>query len=203
MATLKNGINSVPIRATVTIGNKSVSTPYVLSFSVNKVRNSISTFQASLKMHIDDITAISNNKVVITAGSEGKERVIFTGYNLSSQPTPSWDDPGYVVLNISGKDILHRLEKEKYTRRQIFERNKWALITGLERRAIKGAQFELVNQETMTSTGGDFKNDFEKNNQTKPAEQAPVQGEPLKAGVADNPVVKVHNPEYVDDRLAP
>jgi len=138
-------IKSVPIRATVTFGGLTVSTPYVLSFNVTKTRNSKSTFSASLKVKAEDLSSLTDNTVTISAGEKGSLIKIFTGFILSSRPSICFDDPNYTVLNISGSDILFRLEGEKYTRRQMDSRSRWAIIDSVIRQAEKGSQFALVN----------------------------------------------------------
>ena len=149
-------IKKVPIRAEIMVGKIVVVTPYVLSFSVNKNRNSKSTFQASLKIPGYDLTNIQDNTITIRAGEKDKLQLIFTGYVLNSTPSPCWDDPTYIILNISGSDILHRLENERYTRRQITANNKWAVITGVQRVAPKSGHFRLVNYDVLIPTDGDI-----------------------------------------------
>ncbi|RLI64499.1 MAG: hypothetical protein DRO67_04030, partial [Candidatus Asgardarchaeum californiense] len=43
-------IDQVKVRAKITIGSISVSTPYILSFNVNKARGQVGTFSAKLKV---------------------------------------------------------------------------------------------------------------------------------------------------------
>ncbi len=138
-------IERVQIRATISFGGMSISTPYILSFNVTKTRNSKSTFSASLKVISSDLRSINNNEIKIYAGEKGREKIIFTGFILSSRPSICFDDPNYTILNISGSDILYRLEGEKYTRRQMDSKARWAIIEGVVRAAEKGGQFALVN----------------------------------------------------------
>lgn len=152
-------IERVRIRARVVFGGMTVATPYILSFNVTKTRNSKSTFSASLKVLSSDLGSITDNQVVIYAGEKGREIKIFTGYILSSRPSICFDDPNYTILNISGSDILYRLEGEKYTRRQMDSKARWAIIESVVRAAEKGGQFALVNtgvqftdQDVISST---------------------------------------------------
>lgn len=138
-------IERVQIRARVIFGGMTIATPYILSFNVTKTRNSKSTFSASLKVLSSDLSSISDNKVEIYAGEKGREIKIFTGYILSSRPSICFDDPNYTILNISGSDVLYRLEGEKYTRRQMDSKSRWAIIESVVRAAEKGGQFALVN----------------------------------------------------------
>lgn len=136
-------IKSVPIRATITFGGISVRTPYILSFNVTKTRNAKSTFSASLKILSSSLKSMTDNVVSIKAGEKGAETDIFTGYILSSRPSICFDDPSYTILSISGADALYLLEGEKYTRRQVSSKTKWAIIDGVTRKATKGGQFEM------------------------------------------------------------
>lgn len=157
-------LNTVHIRATINFGGVVVVTPYILSFNVKKERNQKSTFSASVKILATDLVNLSDSNITINAGVEGSETRIFTGDVLQSNPSPCWEDPKYVILNISGSDILHRLENEKYTRLQEYSVSKWALITGVNRKAKKGSQFKLVNHPVVEPTDGDSTTDNEKYN---------------------------------------
>lgn len=142
-------IQSVPIRAIINFGGVTVVTPYVLSFNVTKVRNSKATFSASLKIRSDRIDNIDDNLITIRAGEKGKENKIFTGYVLSTRPSICFEDPNYTILNISGSDILYKLEGEKFTRRVVASEARWAVIESVEKKAEKGSQFALVNRAVM------------------------------------------------------
>ena len=158
-------IERVQIRAKISFGGLSISTPYILSFNVTKTRNSKSTFSASLKVISSDLNDIKNNEVEIRAGEKGRENLIFTGYILSSRPSICFDDPNYTILNISGSDILYRLEGEKYTRRQMDSKARWAIIESVVRSAEKGGQFALVNANVQF-TDQDVTSDTEKKNKS-------------------------------------
>lgn len=158
-------IKRVRIRATISFGGISVSTPYILSFNVTKTRNSKSTFSASLKVLSSELRSINNNEVEIYAGEKGRERKIFTGFILSSRPSICFDDPNYTILNISGSDILYRLEGEKYTRRQMDSKARWAVIESVVRPAEKGGQFALVNANVQY-TDPDVTSSIEKKNKS-------------------------------------
>jgi hypothetical protein len=159
-------IQSVPIRATISFGGLSVSTPYILSFNVTKTRNAKSTFSASLKIESSILSSLSSNIISIKAGEKGRLIDIFTGYILSSRPSICFDDPNYTVLNISGADALYLLEGEKYTRRQINSKTKWAIIDGVTREATKGGQFE-INYLPVQVVDQDMISKDEKRNKNK------------------------------------
>ncbi len=143
-------IINVPIRATIEFGGLIIKTPYILSFNVSKTRNSKSTFSASLKVLAIDLTHMENNTIVIYAGEKNNEIKIFTGYILSTRPTICFDDPNFTVLNLSGSDALFLLEGEKYTRRTIHSKRKWAIIDSVVRKAGKSQKFELNYQPLQT-----------------------------------------------------
>ena len=82
---------------------------------------------------------------MIYAGERDKEFKIFTGYVLSTRPSICFDDPNYTILNVSGSDILYKLEGEKYTRRVIASKARWAVIEDVIRKSEKGSHFQLVN----------------------------------------------------------
>lgn len=156
-------LNTVKIRARVTIGDFVVETPYILSFNVSKERNKKSTFTAALKIEEDDLNNLMGDVVTISAG-ENIPKLIFTGYILQSSPSPCWDDPKYVVLNISGADVLYMLDNERFTRLANYSEDSWAIITGINRKAAKGTQFRLINSPVTMPTDGDNISDWEKSN---------------------------------------
>ena len=155
-------ITSVKIRATIQVGNNiTVNTPYVLSFNVTKTRNSKSTFSASLKIPATNLGDIDSNKITISAGTSDKKVLIFTGYILTNRATPAWDDPKYVVLNVTGSDILYKLESERYTRRQMDALSKFAIIENVVRKAQTGAKFK-VRKEPLLVTSLEHRMDEQK-----------------------------------------
>lgn len=156
-------ITSIPIRAVITFGGLSVATPYILSFNVTKTRNSKSTFSASLKVLSSDLRSMTSNLLTISAGEEGNLHKIFTGYILSTRPSICFDDPNYTILNLAGSDILYKLEGEKYTRRVISSKSRWAVIEDVVRKAEKGSQFQLTNKP-MQIIDQDMISSFEKKN---------------------------------------
>lgn len=139
-------IDTVKIRATITLGSITVQTPYILSFNVTRQRGSKSTFSASLKVRGSDLGNLSDSKVVIQAGTFSGEKTIFTGFVLSSKPSPCWDDPSFIILNISGSDVLYKLENKKFTRRQVDAASKWASIDSVTREAEVSGAFKLKNK---------------------------------------------------------
>jgi hypothetical protein len=64
-----------------------------------------------------------------------------------------------VVLNVSGSDVLYRLENERFTRRQTTSKTTWATITGLHRKGPKTGLFRLVNYNALIPTDGELSTD--------------------------------------------
>lgn len=145
-------INQIPVRAKIVGGGINAQTPYVLSFTVNKRRGQPSTFQASVKMKAHDVGSISGN-IQIWAGQGSPSRKIFTGIITEATMTPSFDDPTYVVINVSGSDVLKLLEGKKFVRRQITAEACWMEITGVNRRGLRSSKFKyLKGQPTFILT---------------------------------------------------
>lgn len=125
-------IEIIHIRAKVVFKETSLSieTPFIQSFNVNKVRNSMSNFSLSIKVHADFLDNVVG-ELEIYAGTDRDMPRIFTGFVKKVVPSPVWDDPAYLMLNITGTDILYRLENKKVTRRQTYSDTSWAMITGV------------------------------------------------------------------------
>jgi len=136
-------IRMIKIRATVSIGSGFIiRTPFVQSFNVRKSRGQISSFDASLKVSHNEITQSNmGGRVTISAGEEGNERRIFTGILKKATVSPCWDDPGYVLLNISGVDELSKLQGKKYTRRCRATKSTWVSIEGVVREGLRDGKF--------------------------------------------------------------
>ena len=193
-------LTPIPIRARITFPDDEfeVETPYILSFNVSKTRNSPSSFNASVKVKGDTLNRLTSNLIIIEAGELDALKKIFTGYILQATPSPCWEDPTYVILNISGSDILHRMQGEKFTRRQITSFNKWALITGVAQKTKKGAQFMLANKQTLNSTE-DFQTDEQKAGKDKPPVDASTTPQHTTSDRKNPPDVTVSEAVYEED----
>jgi len=141
-------INMVKIRARVSIGDLVVETPYILSFNVTKSRGQLSTFSVSLKVkHVDVGGPIVGDSVLIEAGEGSPAKKIFSGITKSANITPCRDDPLYVILNLSGTDILSVLQGKKYTRRCRSTKGMWVSIESISRPGLKSGKFSYVQAE--------------------------------------------------------
>jgi len=134
-------IDMVKVRAKVIVGNTEVVTPYVLSFNVRKARNQIHTFDASLKMDKDAMSASTNGTIKIYAGQNTATTLIFTGILKNISMAPCWDDPGYVVVNLSGEDVTGVLRGKTYSRRCKGTKSVWITIDSVVRAGIRDGRW--------------------------------------------------------------
>ena len=137
-------LKMVPVRARVSVGGLIAETPFVTSFNVNRSRGQISTFSATIKVHYGQLGNAVGGDVVIEAGPEGSINKIFTGICRSSNITPCRDDPAYILLTISGNDILSELQGKKITRRCKSSATTWVSITGVVRQGLKSGKLTYV-----------------------------------------------------------
>jgi len=135
-------LERVRVRATITGGGLSASTPYVLSFTVKKTRGQPSTFNCSIK--VPHTSGRISGEVKIYAGSDGAGNLIMTGIITKATVSPCFDDPSYVIVNMSGYDVLKTLEYKKYTRRQSATKAAWCAITGVSRKHLKSGKFKYM-----------------------------------------------------------
>lgn len=122
-----------------------IATPYIQSFSINKNRGATSTFSASIKVAAEYLSEISG-EIEIYAGTVDNIHIIFTGFIKRVVPSPVWDDPGYLMLNITGTDILYRLDNKRFTRRQEYSDSSWAQITDV-REGIRSSNLKYAPSE--------------------------------------------------------
>jgi len=152
-------IDRVKVRARVTIGSLVVETGNghadVLNFNVTKSRRTLSSFSASLKVASGAITGnLIGSNVKIEAGEGSPNKTIFVGAIRSAKISPSFDDPYYVLLSISGTDALSYLQGKKYTRRCRATKSSWVAITSVVRKTLKSGKFEYRKQEAFDITSG-------------------------------------------------
>lgn len=166
------GIQLVKVRAVISVGNLTVETPFIQSFNVQKTRGQISTFTAQLKVDSDQLSGGNVGGLVsIRAGANGTMNKIYTGILKKSTITPCWDDPGYVIWNISGEDALSLLNGKKYTRRCRATRYSWVAINSVVRKGLRDGKFDAQMDIIATTPG-----ETNKLNQTGPPATAPMVG---------------------------
>lgn len=153
-------IDLIKIRAKITIGSSlTVETPFIQSFNVHKSRGQLSTFDASLKVQYDQISGTNIGGIVsISAGGNGSMIDIYSGILKKSTVSPCWDDPGYIILNISGVDVLSKLEGKKYTRRCRASKSSWVTINSVSREGLRDGKFESEHDVLKTMSGESIKN---------------------------------------------
>jgi len=154
-------IDRVKVRARVTIGNLLVQTgdghADVMNFNVTKSRRALSNFSASLKIPAGVITSnLVGSNVKIEAGEDSASNVIFVGFVRSAKINPCFDDPSYVILSISGSDVLSFLQGKKYTRRCRATKSAWVAINSVVRKKLKSGKFEIRKQEMFDITDGEL-----------------------------------------------
>jgi len=186
-------IERVKIGAEIRIGTLVIRTPYILSFNVNRARGQISTFSASVKVSHTDISGtIAGDKIEIYAGessggsgSRGSNTRIFSGIIRKATMTPCFNDPMYVILNLSGADVLSLLQGKKFTRRCVGQKSAWVMIQSVSRQGLKSGKFKYKHDETMFFTDAEIKSDpnlhttaplkaFNKSTTAKASEPEPV-----------------------------
>lgn len=190
----------IPVRATVVVGGLSVSTPYVVSFNVNRSRGQISTFSATIKVHYAQLASAVGGPVTITAGPALAQHRIFTGICRSSNVTPCRDDPAYILLTVSGEDILSELKNKKITRRCKSSKATWVEITGVVRPGIKSGKLAYQDRdENLTTDGMNTQNEntvtYTHGQNTKPDGI----NDPPREGQEDIPILEVVNIEPPPD----
>jgi len=150
-------IEEIPIRAQIYTGGVLLAqTPYISNFSVNKSRGQFSTFSASVKIKAEEFAFITKD-ISIYAGPKDNIIKIFTGNIKKAVPNPSWDDPSYLIVNLTGTDALAELEDKKFTRRQTYSKNSWAKIDSIVRKGPKSGKFKYVKEPVVYTSDGDFK----------------------------------------------
>lgn len=189
-------IEMVKVRAVVNIGsgNLMAGTPplgypnQILSFNVDKSRGQISTFSASLKVIRDEITGglLDDASVTINAGTADtyNSNKIFTGAIKTATVTPNRDDPEYVILNISGNDVLSRLNGKKYTRRCRSSKGVWVSVDNVSRQGLRDGKLSYEpTEEYIGIWGGEI---YKKDNLTSTRDALPI----ADAEAVDNNYVK-------------
>lgn len=145
-------IAQVPCRAEVCVGGLCVRTPYVLSFTVRKIRGQIGTCDAALKVR--ETPGGGGSFMTIRAGKGGANNTVFSGIVTQAKIEACHDDPGYMILSVSAKDVLMLLEGKKFTRRWLSsEEGPFCLITGVSRPGLKSGKWAYGLGAVTTDSG--------------------------------------------------
>lgn len=147
-------LNRKKIRARVTSPFGVVETPYILSFNVTKTRNQKDSFSCSLKIKNDSSGEVTDvgEKITIEAGVDSPEHVVFCGYVTSIKIRPSFEDPSYHIVDLSGTDVRKFIEDKKITRRQTREDKSWAEVTGVNRRDLRSSKLKYTRRSEFASS---------------------------------------------------
>jgi len=150
-------IEKVKIRARIEVGRFEVETPYILSFNVNRTRGQVSTFDARVKIGAQEVADMTGGPIKIYAGVDYPRNLIFTGIVKKATISPCFDDPHFVLVNMSGADALSLLQNKKYTRRCRGTETAWATIDGVSRRGLKSGKFKYRHQPVLLVTDSELK----------------------------------------------
>jgi len=150
-------IEKIKIRARIEIGSFDVETPFILSFNVNRTRGQISTFDARIKIADGDVADMTGGPIKIYAGSGYAGDLIFTGIVKKVSMSPCFDDPHFILVNLSGADVLSVLQNKKYSRRCIATETSWATIDNVTRRGLKSSKFKYRTEPVVLITNSDIK----------------------------------------------
>jgi hypothetical protein len=154
-------IDMIKVRAEIVLGSITAITPYqnsnayILSFNVDKARGQISSFSCSLKVKSGTISnTITGDGIQISAGTSAGMNRIFTGVVRSANISPCREDPGFVILNLSGNDVLSRLQGKKYTRRCRSTKGVWVGIESVARPGLRAGKLTYTAREPNILTNG-------------------------------------------------
>lgn len=179
-------IEMVKIRARISIGSLIVETPFIQSFNVSKTRGQSSSFSASIKVPGDQNSSIVGDQVEISAGENTPSPKIFSGIVKKASITPCWDDPSYVIINITGTDVLSLLEGKQFTRRCKATKASWVTIQGVARRGLKSGKFKYKKEDTLMLSNTGIEENTELVKTISPVNANPIhKADPLPKHVGD------------------
>lgn len=154
-------MKEVKVRARIQIGSLTAETPQagvtniVLSFNVRRARGQISTFDARLKVLGAAPTSILG-PIKIYAGENTANALIFTGLVRKASFNPCFDDPSYVILNVSGVDVISVLQGKKYSRRCRATKASWVTINSVSRKGLKSGKFKYKKEPIVVITDSEL-----------------------------------------------
>jgi len=188
------GMCLVCVSATVSLGSISATTPYVKSFNINLQRGSAGTASASLKVPAASIFSAGGPFSIST--NTGGSNPIFTGRVTRASITPCFDDPAYVILNVSAEDDYEKIKKgAKFSRRFRTKLGTWATIDGVNRRGDRGSSGISEGGSSTIGYSGSF--DIGSIVTTSPLNYSSLSRAEAPRGAAKRDVVLSYN--YIDD----
>jgi hypothetical protein len=155
-------LTPVAVRCRVSVGGILAGTPdggttnHVLSFNVDKVRGQPGTCNMSLRVKKGQAGFVSSTGGVITidAGANGANHRVFYGFIKSVTISPCREYPSFVIMNITGVDVLSKLEGKKFTRRCRYAHGTWVSITGVVREGLRSGKLLYVPNEPYLDFNG-------------------------------------------------
>lgn len=114
MAANDCGLTTVKASATIKIGSISVTTPNIVSISVNRTRGQLVSTCAVAFIFNGEFEADAGAPLVVYFYNE----LVWTGVVKRMAISPSLQCAGEISVKIQGEDILHKLENRNITRRQ-------------------------------------------------------------------------------------
>lgn len=135
MATNPCGLTTVKASATIKVGAISVSTPNIVSISVNRTRGQVVSSCAVSFIFNGDFKSNVGAPLIIYFYNE----LVWTGVVKRMGISPSLRCAGEIMVKLQGEDILHKLENRNITRRQkLAGLGPLAFITSVHKRTSLG-----------------------------------------------------------------
>ena len=133
------------IRARVTSAFGIIETPYIQSFYVARVRNQLDSCSCSLKVSKEN-TSTSVSTIEIEAGTANNMKKVFSGYIVSVNVRPCFEDPSFSYVDIQATDARKFLEGRTFVRRQKKAKECWVEITGVTRSKLKSSNLKYTRR---------------------------------------------------------
>jgi hypothetical protein len=92
--------------------------------------------------------------ITIDAGANGANHRVFYGFIKSVTISPCREYPSFVIMNITGVDVLSKLEGKKFTRRCRYAHGTWVSITGVVREGLRSGKLLYVPNEPYLDFNG-------------------------------------------------
>jgi hypothetical protein len=156
-------LEMIQVRCKVYVGGITAGTPdgstinHVLSFNVDKVRGQVGTCNISLRVKKSQasMTSSTGGTISIAAGQSGAHHSVFYGFIKTITISPCREYPSFVIMNVTGVDVLSKLEGKKYTRRCRYSHGTWVSIESVVREGPRsGKLLFLPNEPYLDFNGG-------------------------------------------------
>lgn len=149
MATNECGLTTIKASATIKVGSISISTPNVISISVNRTRGQVVSTCAVAFTFNGEFNAGSGAPLVVYFYNE----LVWVGVVKRMAISPSLRCAGEINVKIQAEDILHKLENRNITRRQkLAGLGPLAFITSVYKRTTLGFDDEPSRHDISNSS---------------------------------------------------